>query len=245
MAFHYSPNITTNGLIFYMDPANPNSYTGTGLTPFSGGWNELGRNMNSGSLVGGFTYDSASKSFNVITATQTTPAWISINNSLSFTDTSEYSMEFSVKLRSNAELNMSHSLCGNVSTNPWVGIVGSPTSWRFFFRDATTSATYSYSATQLNYNISDKWVNLTFTAATDRTIKFYMNGVFISNVVDTNGLKPTTTLFNVSRIGGGYTSGGNFYPFQGFISTTRIYNKVLTDAEILQNHNTIKSRFGL
>lgn len=244
MAFHYSPNITTNGLIFYMDPANPNSYTGTGLTPFSGGWNELGRNMNSGSLVGGFTYDSTSKSFNVITATATTPAWISINTPLSFVDASEYSMEFSIKFRSNAEAN-SHSLCGNISTNPWVGISGSPTSWRFFFRDSTAGATYSFSTNQTNYNLSQRWVNLAFTVATDRTIRFYMNGVFISNVVDINGLKPTSTLLNVSRIGGGYSSGVNFYPFQGFISTTRIYNKVLTDAEILQNHNTIKSRFGL
>jgi hypothetical protein len=244
MAFHYSPNITTNGLIFYMDPANPNSYTGTGLTPFSGGWNELGRNMNSGSLVGGFTYDSTSKSFNVITATATTPAWISINTPLSFVDASEYSMEFSIKFRSNAETN-SHSLCGNISTNPWVGISGSPTSWRFFFRDSTAGATYSFSTNQTNYNLSQRWVNLAFTVATDRTIRFYMNGVFISNVVDINGLKPTSTLLNVSRIGGGYVASGNFYPFQGFISTTRIYNKVLTDAEILQNHNTIKSRFGL
>lgn len=240
MAFHYSPNITTNGLILYMDPANPNSYTGVS----SNNWNDLSRNMNSGSLVGGFTYDSTNLSFVTTAATTTTPAWISINTPLSFVDTSEYSMEFSIKFRINAQNNF-HSLCGNVSTNPWVGIYGNPTSWRFFFRDATVGATYSWAATQSNYNLSQNWVNLAFTVAADRTIRFYMNGLFISNVVDINGLKPTTTLLNVSRIGGGYSSGGNYFPFQGFISTTRIYNKVLTDAEILQNHNTIKSRFRL
>ena len=244
MAFHYSPNITTNGLILYMDPANPNSYTGVPPTPFSDGWKDLSKNMNSGSLVGGFTYDSTNLAFVTTAATVTTPAWISTNTTLSFLDASEYSMEFSVKLRSNAQSNL-HSLCGNATTKPWVGISGSPTSWRFFFRDTNTGATYSYGATQSNYNLSQNWANLAFTVATDRTIRFYMNGVFISNVVDTNQLKPTSTLLNVSRLAGGYASSGNFFPFQGFISTTRIYNRVLTDAEIFQNHNTTRTRFGL
>ena len=243
MAFHYSPNITTNGLILYMDPANPNSYTGTPPTQFSSGWNDL-TSLNSGALIGGYSYDSANLAFSVITATATTPAWISTTNTLSFPDSSEYSMEFSVKLRANAGVDL-HSLCGNGSTNPWVGIVGSPTSWKFFFRDSTPSATYSYSATQSNYNLSQNWLNLSFTVATDRTIKFYMNGVFISNVVDINGFKPSSTLLNVNRLAGGYSSSGNSFPFQGFISATRIYNRLLTDVEILQNYNAIKTRFRL
>ena len=243
MAFHYSPNINTNGLVLYMDPANPNSYTGTPPTQFSSGWKDL-VSMNSGALVGGYSYDSSNLAFNVITATSTTPAWISTTNTLSFPDSSQYSMEFSIKIRANAE-NTLHCLCGNGSTNPIVGINGSPTTWKFFFRDSTPSATYSYSATQSSYNLSQNWLNLAFTVDTDRTVKFYMNGVFISNVLDINGFKPSSTLLNVSRLGGGYSSGVNSYPFQGFISTTRIYNRLLTDAEILQNYNAIKSRFGL
>jgi hypothetical protein len=218
-----------------MDPANVNSYPVTGLT-----WSDLSRNMNSGNLVGGFTYDSLSKSFNAVGATSTTSAWISTNTTLSFTDTSAYSMEFTVKLFSNAQ-NTSHSLCGNGQTNPWVGISGNGTSWKFFFRDADSGATYSYSSTITNYDISQKWATLCYTVATNRNIRFYINGLYISNTSPI----PTTTLLNVSRLAGGYSSGGNSYPFQGYISTTRIYNRVLTDTEILQNHNTIKSRFRL
>lgn len=240
MAFHYSPKINTDGLILYMDPANANSYTGTPLAPFSGGWKDLSRNMNSGALVGGFTYDSGSKSFNVITATSTTPAWISTNNILSFSDTSEYSMEFTVKLRTNAEFSL-HSLCGNGGTNPWVGISGSPTNWRFFFRDASVGGQYSYSDFITNYNISQKWVIICYTVSTNRTIRFYINGVFITNPTPT----PTTTLLDVSRLAGGYSSSGNNFPFQGSISNTRIYNRLLTDDEVFQNYNTTKSRFGL
>jgi hypothetical protein len=239
MAFHYSPNITTDGLILYMDPANVNSWTGTPLAPFSGGWKDLSRNMNSGALVGGFSYDSASKSFSVITATSTTPAWISTNTTLSFADTSAYSMEFTVKLRSNAQSTL-HSLCGNGTTAPWVGISGSPINWRFFFRHVPS--TYSYSNFITNYDISQNWAIICYTVATNRTIRFYLNGVFVSNTSPT----PTTTILNVSRIAGGYSSGGNSgFPLQGSISTTRIYNRVLTDDEVFQNYNTTKSRFGL
>jgi hypothetical protein len=222
-----------------MDPANVNSWTGTSLDPFSGGWKDLSRNMNSGSLVGGFTYDSGSKSFTVITATSTTPAWIS-TTSLSFADTSEYSMEFTIKLRTDAEFSL-HSLCGNGGTNPWVGISGSPTNWRFFFRDSSVGAQYSYSDFITNYNLSQKWATLCYTVAVNRTIRFYINGDFISNASPT----PTTTLLNVSRLAGGYSSSGNSYPLQGSISATRIYNRVLTDVEILQNYDTIRTRFSL
>lgn len=240
MAFHYSPNITTDGLILYMDPINANSYTGTPLAPFSGGWNDLSRNMNSGALVGGFTYDSGSKSFTVITATATTNAWISTNTTLSFADTSEYSMEFTVKLRANAESSL-HCLCGNGSSNPIVGISGTGSSWRFFFRDASVGAIYSTASLITNYDLSQKWGNICYTVSSDRSIRFYLNGVYVMNTSPST----STTQLNVSRIGGGYASGSFSYPFQGSISATRIYNKRLTDAEVLQNFNALKSRFGL
>ena len=240
MAFHYSPKIVTDGLVLYMDPANVNSYTGTSSAPFSGGWKDLSKNMNSGSLVGGFTYDSSSKSFNTITATAGTPTWISNNTTLSFVDTSQYSMEFTILLRVNAQTT-SHSLCGAATTNPWVGIFGDGASWSFFFRDNSAGAVYCYSSTITNYNISQKWATLCYTVSSDRTIRFYLNGVFVSNTTPT----PTTTLLNVSRIGGGYSTVDFSYPFQGSIASTRIYNRTLTDVEILQNFNATKTRFGL
>jgi len=222
-----------------MDPANTKSYSGAGAT-----WSDLSKSMNYGSLVGGFAISedliggaTPNLSFGVISATSTTSAWISTATTLSFTDTSEYSMEFAVKLRSNAQ-NL-NSLCGNGQTNPWVGIAGTGSSWTFFFRDA--GATYSYSATTTNYDISQKWAILAYTVASDRTIRFYLNGTFVSNTSPA----PTTTLLNVSRLAGGYSSGGNSYPLQGFMSTARIYNKKLSDSEVLQNYNTTRSRFGL
>jgi len=234
MAFHYSPKIVTDGLILYMDPANINSYPGTGAT-----WSDLGRNMNSGLLRDGYAYDSSSKSFTAISATSTTPTWISTDTMLSFADSSAYSMEFSVKLRPNAQYTY-HSLCGNVSTHPWVGIYGYGTLWFFFFREASAGI-YSVSPTFAGYDLSKDWATLGFTVATDRTIKFYLNGSFVSN---TSPSVPTT-LLNVSRLAGGYSSSENRFPFQGSVSAIRIYNRTLSNSEMLINYNAMKSRFGI
>jgi hypothetical protein len=38
MAFNYSPKIVTDGLVLYLDAANPRSYPGTGTT-----WYDLSR----------------------------------------------------------------------------------------------------------------------------------------------------------------------------------------------------------
>jgi hypothetical protein len=78
---------------------------------------------------------------------------------------------------------------------------------------------------------------------TDRTIQFYLNGKYISNVTGTTTVNPTTTQLTVSRVAGGYASVDNNYPWQGLFSQTRFYNKALTAEEILQNYNAQNTRF--
>ena len=46
------------------------------------------------------------------------------------------------------------------------------------------------------------------------------------------------------RIGNGQCGMGNYY-LNGVVHIARFYNSGLTDAEILQNFNATKSRFGL
>ena len=69
--------------------------------------------------------------------------------------------------------------------------------------------------------------------------KIYLNGVLLgtSNIGLTN-----ESSFNVVI---GDEDGDFVTPFKGNISMTMIYNKVLTDTEILQNFNQTRSRFGV
>jgi hypothetical protein len=88
-------------------------------------------------------------------------------------------------------------------------------------------------------NISSNWANITLTADTSRNLSFYLNGTFRETIVLTN------SFMRITRIMGGYQSGGNGYNLQGSMSSTKFYNTTLSAAEILQNYNALKSRFGL
>jgi hypothetical protein len=69
-----------------------------------------------------------------------------------------------------------------------------------------------------------------------RVVKLYVNGVFIESGTHSGNLNITSqNLF----IGGGPRG------WTGKISTPQIYNRVLSDSEVLQNYNATKTRFGL
>jgi hypothetical protein len=83
----------------------------------------------------------------------------------------------------------------------------------------------------------------TYKASTGQ-VKIYLDGV----------LKTTSTISttgNVSLNDGKITLGLDYhglssgYSMNGNIFLSRVYNRVLTAAEVLQNYNATKSRFGL
>ena len=54
MSFSYSPKVVTDGLVLYLDAANPKSYV-SGSTA----WNDVSRGGNNGTLTNGPTFNSA------------------------------------------------------------------------------------------------------------------------------------------------------------------------------------------
>jgi hypothetical protein len=72
------------------------------------------------------------------------------------------------------------------------------------------------------------------------SVKVYVNGSGSTESVSTANITNTTTSFRLGARGSG---SGNF--FNGEIYVSRIYNRSLTSAEVLQNFNAQKSRFGL
>ena len=227
------PNIVSDGLVLVVDAANTKSYL-TGSTT----WNDLTGNGWGGSLIGSASVNSGPDRFDTNCTTITDIGYLSTSSQLTFADASSYTFDFWVKMRANAEVT-GHSLLGRGSTNPWLPIYTGTTtgfSWNLRFRDSV--GTYNIFTTISDTNIQN-WTNITITADTSRNLSLYVNGVFRETIV------LTTSLFYVSRIAGGYSSGGNLYNFQGSMSTAKFYNTTLSAAEILQNYNAQKSRFGL
>jgi len=79
--------------------------------------------------------------------------------------------------------------------------------------------------------------------------KVYLNGVYKDQATTTNSLvwkKPTNPYNGGITIGSSAHSTGNTtHSFEGKMGLIRIYNRALTDDEILQNFNAHKTRFGI
>lgn len=235
MATFYSPRVVTDGLVLALDAANPKSYPKTGTS-----WTDLTGNGYSGNLVGLTTFASNVDRFETNVTAITDNGYLSTSSLLSFADQSAYSFEFWIKMRTNA-LATFHSLLGRGSTNRWLLFQTNNTagtSWRIQFRD--TSAVYNPTSYFTGFNVQQNWIHITTTFDSSRVMRVYANGVFLEFVQ-----LPTSSLFDFNRIGGGYSSGGNFYNFQGAIGTFKTYTKTLSADEVLQNFNATRSRFGI
>jgi hypothetical protein len=228
---YIGPTIIKDNLILCLDAANPKSYPGTGLT-----WSDLSiyNNTNNGLLTGptfnninngALLFDGNDRvSLNNIIKTGndfTVAAWV-------------YITSFSIR---NAIVGNSYNYSGK---NGWLFTVssGSPNPIGSFFLSIGNDNIYLTSSSLLSLN---KWVYLSATCENGgNIIKLYKDGLRV-------GVKTTpyngdiTYTYNQSNIGLRDISGAQD-PFLGNISQVTVYNKVLTDIEILQNFNALRNR---
>lgn len=85
----------------------------------------------------------------------------------------------------------------------------------------------------------NNWFHIVFTYNASTGFKAYTNGVLgdTSSVTGT----PNTVTGSDSRIGSGFST----RIYDGKIALASLYNKELTAAEVLQNFNAMRGRFGL
>ena len=96
------------------------------------------------------------------------------------------------------------------------------------------------------------WVNITVTRSTSGTVRTYQNGTLVSTLslpgdkLTSGGSLVIGNDQDSVGVGGDY--GGSLDYNQGFsgnMSSLQIYNRILSDSEILRNFNTLRSRFGV
>ena len=105
-----------------------------------------------------------------------------------------------------------------------------------FVKNATVNYV-TLNSTQIISSLN--WYNATITFTSNSQIILYLNGISILSRATgllTNSTQPL-------RIGQSNDLFFNIY--NGSVAQTLVYNRVLTAAEILQNYNATKSRFGL
>ena len=240
MGLAHGANIVNDGLVFYADPMNPRSWTG----PTSNTVNSLKGN-NTGSI-----FNDTSGSFGA-------------NTSFDFDGTDDHistnfipsdSITTSVTLAGWANFN---SLANN-ALGVIIGIKGDPTSKNL----ALSVAKYGHEflfyfgmGSQAGYGPSiddvfstNKWVYLAMTYPTSATgTKYYFNGVLHATDSFSNVLSGNVPSNPGISIGARYqvTTGAEQFNINGQIGPVQIYNRELSEAELTQNYNALKGRFGL
>ena len=216
-----SSGIITDGLVLNLDAGNILSYPGTGTD-----WFDLTGN-NNGTLINGPTFDSGnggSISFDgvndyVITNTTRTD----------FTTTNQISIGMWFKINTfTLTRGLFQFASGLTSGLPWI-LVRTTISNQltYYFSGNAYRVTHTINPTSIQY------INLTYDGTTWRV---YLNGVLQGSYVGFIGNNNGNNLY----IGNGYAGylDMNCYNFH-------VYDKGLTESEVLQNYNATKGRFGL
>jgi hypothetical protein len=253
MSVNGGPNISENGLIFSLDAADRTSYPGTGTA-----WNDLVGN-NNGTLTNGPTFNSGNKGSIVFDGVND---YIDCGNGPAFQITTSITTETWVKLtalNNSLDLNLlsKYSNSGGSENQGWI-LFKSTGNYTSFGPNNTgpNNNEFSWLATS-NGNfqgavigtgeqvLTNTWYQVVgIFNSTNNSMSIYVNGVLKRSAIRTG--QTSGVLLNAPRnVCIGATPDDNNRYLQGSIPLTRIYNRALTDTEVLQNYNNTKSRFGL
>jgi len=215
-------NIVTNGLVLRLDAANPRSYA----PPYNGtAWTDIAAG-NVATLINGTNFSTSGSGCMVFDGTNdygTIPS--SINWALSSSST--------VNVWCNPTSGNGYIMC--FQKGSWLGWY--ITAGGTFLYCGQVGADQTTGFGSISYG---NWYQL--TAVVDREnllFKTYKNGIYITQTTITQpGIGTAAALILGAR------SSPDFF-YNGKTSNIQIYNRVLSDSEILQNFNATRARFGI
>jgi hypothetical protein len=234
MAVQYAfGQIVTNGLVLALDAADRNSYVSGSAT-----WTDLSGNGNNGNISSSVSYNSSNGNnlgFNGTNSNIQIPYNAQLNGfsgsvSVWFNNAGTYATGNKI-----TELIGNHASGGSFNGFGIAIASGSNCTVGAYIKNATTN----YSISQTFTIINGIWNNATITYQTNNSLKLYNNGQFFSSL-SLGTLSPGVYPTNI-----GVASDTFWSPYSGSVAIAQIYNRVLSDAEILQNYNAQRARFGL
>lgn len=232
MAFHYSPKIITNGLVLALDGANTKSNPGSGTT-----WYDLSGNGKDGSLVNGASFqttnggsvafDGVNDRVNLYASNQlignqyaTLEAWI--KSSDNGAGSGNYGNFLGTRVGQNMSINR------YATTNTAV-----------FLTDFTSG---NLNAPIGSINVFDQnWHHIVGVN------NFGICSLYVDGTLEgTDSTKSGQNIdLNAEVMAIGNDTNNTSRTFYGEVAIARIYNRALTQPEVLQNYNATKTRFGI
>lgn len=213
------PNVFLDDIVLHLDGGNIKSYVGSGTD-----WIDLSKNNNNGVLTNGPTYSSANGGSIVFDGSNDC---VVVNNNANILSKTNYT-KISWFYISSYLYNI---ISGGNSGQHAMWLAGTEN------LRAGHNGYWStvVSTTKLSLNT---WYFGAVSFNTTTGWKLYVNGVQEATSNDT-----TTYTGDDEILIGAYGTGSNL--FHGRIATAQVYNRVLTDQEILQNYNATRTRFGV
>jgi hypothetical protein len=224
MTIGYGPSIVTNGLVLALDAADRNSYPGSGTT-----WTDLSGRGNTGTLVNGPTYSSSNAGSIVFDGVDdyviaTRPGSITTGGNISICMWAKWTTKVVGDIQILIDNNHTGSQGFVIQDRP--DLAGDPLT-------ASGGLTSTFKVGDGN------WHFIGVTIQETSQSRMYIDGVL--NASNT-GSGILTVQPNIS-IGYWQVTPGRY--LNGNIAQVSIYNRALTAAEIQQNFNATRSRFGI
>jgi hypothetical protein len=234
MGLSYNPSSVSDGIVLYLDAANPRSYAGTGTT-----WYDLSGNSNDAGFVNSPTYLSVPQPYFNFNGTND---YMKIVRSSSMSPTAGLTQEvwfnypsvpttaIFIGLQYGASSNNSYALWKESATTINGGV--------------NTSGSFSFIGMGTTNLVGNRWYHFVHTYD-GSTQKLYLNGSLM-----TTGSQSGTIQYDVNNtrvlIGAddnsGYNSGTGYF-HSGKLSQVRIYNRGLSASEVLRNYNAQRKRY--
>jgi hypothetical protein len=220
MANLYGPRIVTDGLIFHVDAGNRKSYPGSGTT-----WFDLSGNGSNGTLTNGPTFNSNNGGSIVFDR---------INDEVIFGNSASLQITVGTIAAFFKATNLNTSVHGLIAKQSAWGLFV----WGNVLRayDWGNGTVRSSSATVGN----NQWyyAAMTFT----QTVGTPSNNAII--YLDGNAILTTTIKHSNHNVTLQIGDANANQQFGGNVAQASVYNRVLSVAEIKENYNALKGRFG-
>lgn len=235
-------NLEKVGNTIHLDTYDIDSYTGSGNF-----WNNLSIYFeNAIENVNGVFYESTQRAFyfdstdKVFSVSQNF-SQVSMENGTG----SSYSFWFKSDPSKNYGSNSNNKILFSVTDTAGTGIIKigiDPSGNGIYYYDNNIGTGNTIGSSDYNNNA---WTNLTITRPygnTGQTSIFYINGVQIGTLANTN---PSYDLGSIVRIGSDFDGIDNINNYGGYLSFVLIHERSLTPSEVTQNYDATRYRYGL
>lgn len=230
-------SIVTTGLAMNLDAGNSASYPGTGTT-----WTDLTGNSRTGTLINGVGYSSLNGGSLTFDGTND---YVSVANTTAvLSNVNKFTVDTWFKVTNPSSTTAYQTIfsfgTGTIYTTDILILINSGQVFAQVNNSSDGSGKFNFTSTA--------WTN--FQMVYDGTLsgnanrlKLYLNGVlqtltFDYTVPATSGTTSTCGI-------GAYSTGGFNNFLTGNVAVTRLYTTALSQTDVTQNFNAIKSRYGL